>query len=250
MDLRFDEKVVVITGGSQGIGYACAELMLDSGAAVAIVADRLGDAVEALYEKGTVRSYQLDIATVKEIGGVVSKIREDLGEIDILIQAAGVMPNTKAEDITEEDWDMAMDINAKGTFFMMQAVTSQSMIPRKSGAIVNFASMAGVRGMLEPLCSAHYSASKGANVQLTRQGATEWGKYGIRVNGVVPGPVRVGRLASAPNEVLEKMVTNIPTKKLTEPYDVAAAVCFLASGAARNITGQLLFVDGGGSTRY
>jgi NAD(P)-dependent dehydrogenase (short-subunit alcohol dehydrogenase family) len=250
MDVRFDGQTAVITGGSHGIGRVCAELFLEAGAKVAIVANDLFDSVEALSTKGTVRGYALDVTKVADTPAVVAQIRADLGEIDVLVQAAGIMPNRPADQITEEEWDRTYDVNAKGLFFMMQAVTGQSMIPRGSGAIVNFASMAGVRGMREPLCSAHYSGSKGAVVQLTRQGAVEWGKHGIRVNAVVPGGVKVGRLAAAPPEVIAMATQTIPLQKLSEPIDVAAAVLFLASPWARMITGQLIYVDGGGSARY
>jgi NAD(P)-dependent dehydrogenase (short-subunit alcohol dehydrogenase family) len=250
MDVRFDGKTAVITGGSHGIGRVCAELFLDAGARVAIVADDLHDSLEQLGSRGTVRGYQLDVTKVADMLAVVTAIREDLGEIDVLVQAAGIMPNRPADQITEEEWDHTYDVNAKGLFFMMQAVTGQSMIPRRSGSIVNFASMAGVRGMREPLCSAHYSGSKGAVVQLTRQGAVEWGKHDVRVNAVVPGGVRIGRLAAAPPEVIAAATQTIPLMKLSEPIDVAAAVCFLASPWAKMITGQLIYVDGGGSARY
>lgn len=250
MDLRFDGQVAVVTGGSQGIGFAVARMLLESGAKVAVIADRLNDCERELAAYGTVKAYELNILEISRIPTLIGQIRAELGEIDVLVNAAGIMPTVAATEITEEQWDTAFGVNAKGMFFMMQAVGIQSMIPRGSGAIVNFISMAGVRGMQHPLCSMHYSASKGAAAQLTRQGATEWGMYGIRVNAVVPGPVKVGRFANAPEEIIARATATIPLKQLAEPEDVASTVCFLASRAAKDITGQLIYVDGGGSTRY
>jgi gluconate 5-dehydrogenase len=255
MDIRFDEKTAVVTGGSRGIGYACAETLLESGAWVAIVGvdgPEVADAEETLGQKGSVRGYALDVAQVATIPALVARIRREVGEIDILVQAAGLLRGGPAVDLTEAAWDEVLDVNAKGLFFMMQAVAVQSMIPRKTGAIVNFASIAGIRGMGEPLCSQHYSASKGAVVQITRQAAVEWAKYGIRTNAVAPGGVNTSaRPAGPPPGALAgdmpDLLAQIPLKRMTEPWEVAAAVCFLASDKAAMITGQILVIDGGGS---
>ena len=246
MDIRFDGKVAVITGGARGIGYACAEAMVASGAKVALIdihAGNLQQAAQKLQSQGTVRGYQLNLAKVADISGIISKIREELGEIDVLIQAAGILSASPSEDISQDEWDTVMNVNSRAVFFMMQAVTDQSMKPRKAGSIVNFASIAGVRGMMPPLCSAHYSASKGAVVQLTKQGAVEWGKDNIRVNAVAPGGVMTENM-KAPPAALEQL---IPLKRLSQPSEIAAGVCFLASDAASMITGQILVIDGGGS---
>jgi NAD(P)-dependent dehydrogenase (short-subunit alcohol dehydrogenase family) len=249
MDIRFDGKTAIVTGGARGIGLACAELLLESGAKVAIV-DKLGDIMDEslnrLQQKGSARGYRLDLSKVPDIGPTVARIREDLGEPDILIQAAGILAGKKGEDLTETEWDLVMDVNAKGLFFMMQAVVVQSMIPRKTGSIVNFASIAGLKGMKEPLQSAHYSASKGAVVQLTRQAAVEWGKYNIRVNAVAPGGVMTDFLKGAPPEFVKEAAALIPLGRLSQPEEIARGVCFLASSAASMVTGQILIIDGGG----
>ena len=252
MNLRFDGKVAVVTGAARGIGYVCAEMLADSGANVAmidILGDRLAESVKKIQEKkGTAKGYQLDLTHVSTIGPIVSRIRQEVGEIDVLIQAAAIGPARVAEEITEAEWDAVFNTNSKGLFFMMQAVTGQSMIPRKTGSIVNFASIAGLVGMRPPLSSAHYSASKGAVVQLTRQGAIEWAPHNIRVNAVAPGGV-LTEMTMAMIGTPEKMAAAtamVPLKRLSQPEEIAAGVCFLAGDAARMITGHILVIDGGG----
>jgi len=249
MDIRFDGKTAVVTGGARGIGFACAELMVESGAKVAVVdilGDIMDDSARKLQAKGTVKGYKLDLSKVSDIGPTVARIREEMGEIDVLIQAAGILAGGKGEDLTEAEWDRVMDVNAKGLFFMMQAVVVQSMIPRMAGSIVNFASIAGLKGMKEPLCSAHYSASKGAVVQLTKQAAVEWAKHNIRVNAVAPGGVMSEHLKGMPPEFMKDAAALIPLKRLSKPEEIASGVCFLASNAASMVTGQILIIDGGG----
>jgi NAD(P)-dependent dehydrogenase (short-subunit alcohol dehydrogenase family) len=249
MDIRYDGKTVVVTGGARGIGFACAEKILESGAKVAIVdisKENIDSATKELGAKGTIKGYQLDLSKVSDISSVVAKIRQELGEIDVLVQAAGLLSGNEGTKITEKEWDTTLNVNAKGMFFMMQAVVNQSMIPCNSGSIVNFASIAGLRGMQEPLCSAHYSASKGAVVQITKQAAVEWGKYQIRVNAVAPGGVKTEAVKNVATGDMSELVVNIPLKKLSDPSDIASGVCFLASDAAAMVTGHVLVIDGGG----
>jgi NAD(P)-dependent dehydrogenase (short-subunit alcohol dehydrogenase family) len=225
-------------------------MLLDLGAKVAVIgsnAERMAGAVETLQARGDVKGYQLDLGKTADIAGTVTKIREEMGEIDVLVQAAGVMQAAPASDITEENWDLLLNVNAKAIFYMMKAVVEQSMMPRKSGSIVNFSSVAGIMGMDEPLCSAHYSASKGAVVQLTKQAAVEWAKFGIRTNAVAPGGIMTGMMLKMPPEMVKGASAPIPLKRFSEPSEVASGVCFLASDAASMITGQVLVIDGGGS---
>ncbi|MFC1945887.1 SDR family NAD(P)-dependent oxidoreductase [Chloroflexota bacterium] len=251
MDIRFDDKLAIVTGAARGIGFTCAEMMVDGGAKVAmldIMGDQLTESARKLQAKGDARAYVIDLTKVSDIAATVSKVRQEMGEIDILIQAAGIGPKRDAGDITEDEWDNVFNINAKGTFFMMKEVTGQSMIPYKKGAIVNFASMAGLVGLRPPLCAAHYSSSKGAVVMLTKQGAVEWAQHNIRVNAVAPGGV-LTEMTKAMVDTPEKMkmaTAMVPLGRLSEPGDIANSVIFLASDAASMMTGHILVVDGGG----
>ena len=191
MKIEFDGKTAIVTGAAGGIGYVCARTLLECGAKVAIIstsqetADRTA---ASLAEFGVVKGFAADISDVSSISPLVTQIRTELGEIDILVQAAGLMRGKPGIEVTQEDWDQMLNVNARGLFFMMQQVVVQSMI-KTGGSIVNISSMAGIRGMHPPMCSAHYSASKGAVVALTLQSAVEWASCGIRVNAVAPGGV-------------------------------------------------------------
>lgn len=252
MKIEFHNKVAVVTGGAGGIGEACVEELLDSGAKVAVVdvsetmLKQLSDRLEEKKhpEKGKIGYYRLDITNVPEIGETVQKIREELGEIEVLIQAAGLMRGQTGLQMTQEEWDLMFQINTRGMFFMMQQVVAQSM-QKKGGAIVNFSSMAGIRGMRAKMASPHYSASKGAVVAMTKQAATEWAQYGVRCNAVAPGGVMTEAMKRMkfPKEEMDP----IPLRRLSNPEDIANGVVFLASDRAAMITGQTLIIDGGSS---
>lgn len=245
MLIDFTGKTAVVTGGAGGIGYTCVKTLLESGAAVAIVdvnQAALDRAAAELSAYGTVKGYALDLSDVSAIAPAVSAIRTELGEISVLVQCAGLMGGRPGLEVTQQDWDRAQNVNARGLFFMMQQVVEQSMKER-GGSIVNFASMAGIRGMHPPMCSAFYSASKGAVVAVSMQAAVEWAGLGVRVNCVAPGGVETPAMREMgfPPEVVEP----IPMKRLNQPEDVANCVAFLASDKAATITGQTIVIDGG-----
>ena len=250
MNITFDNKVAIVTGAAGGIGRVCAELLAEGGAKVALVdyhPERLAEATKNVQKKGIAQGYRLDVADTSAIAPTVSRIRQELGEVDILVCCAGIAAPMLAEEATEAVWDNMLAINTKGLFFCNQAVAIQSMIPRKSGAIVNIASVTGIIGMPPPFMTVAYSASKGGVVQITRQEAVEWAKYNIRVNAVAPTMV----VTDMTKELLEDpegkaaALNLMPLHRFGEPYDVAAAICFLVSDAAKMITGVILPVDGG-----
>lgn len=247
MVIDFNGKTALVTGGAGGIGIACVKNLLESNAKVAVVdvSDAaLAAAEEELSGLGTFKCYKLDITKVEEIAPAIEKIRAELGEISVLIQTAGLLKGQTGLEMTTGEWDLMMNINTRGMFFVMQQVVEQSM-KEHGGSIVNFSSMAGIRGMRAAMASAHYSASKGAVVAMTMQAATEWAQYGVRCNAVAPGGVLTKAMAAM--EFSEGSMDPIPLRKLSKPEDIANGVVFLASDKASMITGQILVIDGGSS---
>ena len=245
--VRLDNKVAIVIGAAGGIGLACAELLAASGSKVALVdcrPDHLAEATKNVQAKGIAKGYQLDVTDIPAIAPTVSRIRQDLGEVDILVCSAGTNIPKLAQEVTEADWDAILSINTKGLFFCNQAVAIQSMIPRKTGAIVNIASIYSLVGGPK---RATYCASKGGVAQLTRAEAIDWAPYNIRVNAVAPTFVltNMTRGYLSDPEFKAYVLDNTPLHRLATVDDVAAATCFLASDEAKMITGVLLPVDGG-----
>ncbi len=255
MNISFQGKVAIVTGAGSGIGFACAETLAESGAIVAMVgrnSEKIAQAAEMLKNKGAVHPYALDVSKPADVEAVVAKIRAELGEIAVLIHAAGMMTGGPALELTEERWNAVLDTNAKGCFFMMQQVVKQSMA-QNGGAILNIASMAGIRGMVPPICSVAYSASKGAVVALTMQAASEWGPMGVRVNAIAPGGTAsmdtgVVTPREGPGGNPPPTLNHVPTGRvMNSPYEIASAAAFLCSDLSGNTTGQIMVIDGGAS---
>lgn len=247
MNIGFDNKVAVVTGAGGGIGSACAELLATSGAKVALIdchSERLAMATRRIQEKGIAKGYQLDVSNIPEINPVITKIRHDLGEVDILVCIAGVNIFKLAHEFTEADWDAILDVNTKGLFFCNQAVAVQSMIPRNGGVIMNISSQMGLVGGPK---RAPYCASKGAVIQLTRAEAVDWAPYNIRVNAIAPTFVLSGMTEDILKDPEFKayVLDNILFHRLATAEDIANAICFLVSDEANMITGSVLPVDGG-----
>ena len=194
-----------------------------------------------------------DMGSVPDIDRMVAEAIAAFGRIDVLVNNAGVTRRAYIMDLAEEDWDRIHRVNAKGVFFCLQRV-AREMIPRRSGRIVNMASIAG-KGFVGT-SNAIYAASKGAVISLTKTAAQQLGQHNINVNAVCPGIVRtslyldmVGAIAQkegvSAEEIERRYVETVPLKRANEPEDIAAMVVFLASPEARNITGQSFNVDGG-----
>ena len=249
MDVRLDGKVAVVTGAAQGIGLAIAKELSDSGANVAVIDRQSQNVVDKVAKglKGAAKGYQLDITDVPAIKATVNKIRKEMGEIDILVCCAGIDLGEPrfAVTVTEEEWDRVLDVNCKGTFFCMQTVAEQSMIPRKKGSIVTISSTVGLVGA--PMCIP-YATSKSAVWQMTRCTAIEWGQHNVRVNAVAPVWTDTEMTTTFFKKVPDLKpheIAKIPLGRFASVEEVAQAVCFLASEQASLCTGAALPVDGG-----
>ncbi|MCW2305858.1 SDR family NAD(P)-dependent oxidoreductase [Rhodobium gokarnense] len=247
-------KTVLITGAANGIGLAAARAFAKKGCRLALTdidAERL-QGVAAEFDEGTVTA-KVDVRDRATIEAAFAKAGEAFGTIDIVVANAGVSSMKRAIDLTEEDWDFNVDVNAKGVFLTNQAAVRHFLAKKHPGVIVNTASLAAKVGA--PFL-AHYSASKFAVVGWTQALAREHARDGIRVNAVCPGFVRTpmqdreviweAKLAgSTPEAVRQSYIDQTPLGRLEEPEDVADVIVFLASDAARFMTGQAINVTGG-----
>lgn len=241
-------KIALVTGAGSGIGKISAIQLAQIGAELVLLGrneKKLAQTSSEISKSvGKCKWYSVDVTNTKEISNSVQKIRKECGEIDLLVNSAGINIPQKAEDVTIEAWNTIMDTNVKGLFFCCQAVGRQSMIPRKQGVIVNISSQAGKVAL--PLRAA-YCSSKGAVDQLTRVLAFEWAKYGVRVNAVAPTFVETPftKEMLIDQEFKNFVMNKIPLKRLATPLEVANAVCFLATNQSSMITGAIIPVDGG-----
>jgi len=243
-------QVALVTGGSRGLGLQIAESLGDAGAKIMLTSRKAADLEEAaahLQARGIdTRWIAADASRPEEAQRVVNETMERMGRIDILVNNAGATWGAPAEEHPIEAWDKVMDLNIRSLFVFAQAVAKASMIPRRSGRIINVASIAGLSGNSGAMRTIAYNTSKGAAVNFTRALAGEWGQYGITVNALAPGffPSKMtkGLLASIGEE---KLAAHAPLNRLGDDEDLKGAALLFASRAGKHITGQILAVDGG-----
>ena len=248
--MRFADKVAIVTGGGRGIGKAVAVRMAQESAKGVVVdknQETLTSTVEGIKEGGgQATAIVADVTRGEEVRRMVQTAVEQFGKIDILINNVGLFITEPFLDTGEETWDMILAINLKSTLLCSQVVLKE-MTKNGGGTIVNLSSNAGKIGVGY---QASYSAAKAGVMGLTKSLAREMARHNINVNCVCPGLVDTELTAEAIGgvpEMKEKLVKAIPFRRMAQPEEVAAAVCFLASDDAGYITGQTLSVDGGNS---
>ena len=239
----FSKKTVLVTGGSRGIGRACAVAFAERGAQVVIgYAGNEAAANETLALLRTEgRALRFDVADAAACARAVDSVLEEFGRLDVLVNNAGLAVDGLVLRTKEDDWDRQIDTNLKGAFALIRAA-ARPMMKQRGGAIVNLTSIVGETGSAG---QAAYSASKAGLIGLTKSVARELASRNIRVNAVSPGFIDTDMTARISGETRAKMVEQIPLSRLGAASEIAHAVVFLASDEASYITGEVLRVNGG-----
>jgi gluconate 5-dehydrogenase len=244
-------KVALVTGGSRGLGKEMAEGLAEAGASLMLLARR-GQWLTPTVEEFRARGFRCegmlcDVSNLDDVQAAVDRTIETYGQIDILVNNAGVTWGAPAEEMPLDKWKMVIEINLTGAFLFSQRV-GREMLKRKTGNIINVASVAGLRGSMES--GQHivgYVAAKGGLIALTRELAAKWARRGIRVNSIAPGffPSRMTeKVLDAAQPFIE---AGVPMGRVGAEGELKGVVVFLASAASGYITGQTIVVDGGGT---
>ena len=246
--MKLDGKVAIVTGagrGGKGIGRFVALTLANEGADI-VIADYVPEAAEAVAAevKALGRkaiAVQANVASPADAEAIAQRALDEFGHIDILVNNAGITRDALIPRMSEQDWDLVIDTNLKGTFNCTKAVT-RTMLKQKSGKIVNVAS---VMGLIGNPGQANYSASKAGIIGLTKTTAKELGSRGINVNAIAPGFIQTAMTDELSESVRNNIASQIPLTRLGTPEDVAKLVLFLCTDESSYITGQVINVDGG-----
>jgi NAD(P)-dependent dehydrogenase (short-subunit alcohol dehydrogenase family) len=248
---QLDGRVALVTGGSRGLGLQMAEALGEMGCKVMISArkaDELAQAEAQLRAKGIeVKAVVSDLQKLDRIPSLVDEVLSAHGRVDILVNNAGATWGAPAEDYPDEAWHKVMNLNVTAPFFLTREIGRSSMIPRKSGKIVNVASIAGLKGTPPGMTTIAYNTSKAAMINFTRTLATEWGHYGINVNAICPGFFPSKMSAGLLDKLGAQIIERTPLRRFGGDEDLKGALVYFASDASRHVTGQYLAIDGGES---
>jgi 3-oxoacyl-[acyl-carrier protein] reductase len=242
---QFANQIAVVTGAGRGIGRAIALRFAAEGADVVCVSrtaensEKVAGEVRALGRKAW--AHAVDVSDAAAVTAAAEKILAEAGRVDILVNNAGVTRDGLLMRMSEADWDTVLDTNAKGAFLFTRAF-SRSLIKQRSGRIINVASVIGLIGNAG---QCNYAASKAALIGFTKSTARELASRGITVNALAPGFIETDMTAALNDELRASLLKTIPLGSFGQPEDIAQAAVFLASPAARYVTGQVLTVDGG-----
>ena len=243
-------KTALVTGGSRGLGLQMAHALGEAGARIMLSSRKADDLVASAAELKAagidVDWIAADCSKEADIRALADETIKRMGHVDILVNNAGAAWGAPAEDHPVEAWDKVMNVNIRGYFILSQHIAKHSMIPRKSGRIINIASIAGLGGNPSGMQTIAYNTSKGAAINFTRALAGEWGAYGITVNAICPGffpsKMTMGTLKALGED---KLAAHAPLKRLGDNEDLKGLCVLYASDAGKHITGQYLAVDGG-----
>jgi 3-oxoacyl-[acyl-carrier protein] reductase len=245
--INLKSKVVLITGGSRGIGASCVKFFSFANASVAFTYNRANSEAQRLVKRysklTTCKAYKVDVAQENDIKECVKNVINDFGRIDILVNNAGIWKEGKIDKMNLEDWEETLRVNLTSAFLFTRFVVPY-MKRKRFGRIINVSSTAGQRGEAR---YSHYAASKGALISFTKSIAEELAEYNILANCVAPGWVWTDMSipALSKKEVLERELQEIPLKRIPSPDDIAGPILFLASDLAKHITGEVINVNGG-----
>lgn len=240
------EKTALVTGASRGIGRAIALALAARGFAVALNYAGSHDAAEAVKKEieeagGKAFTIQGDVSKSEDVDRIFKAVKDEFGELDVLVNNAGINRDALLIRMKESNWDDVIATDLKSDFLTTKAAAAMMMRKRK-GSIINISSVVGIMGNIG---QANYAAAKAGVIGLTKACAKEMAARNIRVNAVAPGFIETAMTDGIPEKIREGMISSIPMGRMGQPEDIAKAVCFLASDDSSYITGQVLVVDGG-----
>ncbi|WP_026970597.1 3-oxoacyl-ACP reductase FabG [Aliagarivorans marinus] len=237
-------KICIVTGGSRGIGEAIVTKFATQQAEAVFAVDMNIDGAKALEQRFTnVHPIQLNVTDAGAINDFIATVKQRYGRVDVLVNNAGITRDNLIQNMSEEEWDLVLDVNLKGVFFMTRAV-APLMMENDAGSIITIASIVGTDGNVG---QSNYAATKGGVISMTKGWAKEFARKGakVRANCVAPGFVETPMAKEVPEKILDAIVSKTPLKRLGQPEDIANGVAFLAGDESNFITGQTLKIDGG-----